>query len=143
MDVKPLFRALGVWGVVLILCWVVGSVVSSDELTVDQKAVVGMVKTQKAMEAYRAKHGSYRGVTVGRLRRIDAGVPKELQPPVVAGEIYALKLELASGVTYRLARGIDGRIIRDCSVASGAPVGECKLDADGANSGRWDAAAGR
>lgn len=134
---KGIGIAVAVWLTAALLLYGLSNLSAAAEQTTDERAAESMLAARGAMAAYKRDKGSYEGVTVARLRKLDAKVPEDLEEPVVFEDIYALTLVAPSGVTYRLGIGTGGRETRDCSVPPGTPPGECKLASPSSTTGSW------
>jgi len=101
----------------------------------DNTTQSSLQKASKAMLKYRLENGSYVGVTIPRLRKIEKDLSKSLQDPIVAGDSFSLAIVSKTGVTYRLSHEASGREIRTCVVPPGGEKGACNAGQSGV--GTW------
>ena len=101
----------------------------------DDDAKSSLRAASNAIDKYRQQNGSFVGVSLVRLRKIEPNLPKTLQDPIVAGDSYSLAILSKTGVTYRISHEANGRVTRTCVVPPGGEKGACAANKFGV--GTW------
>jgi len=121
---------------IVIVLMSVGAVVLLTQSKKDQDHTAQqlLMKAVTALNRYKGQHGSFKGVTAGQLRKIDDGLPANLQNPIVISGGYSLALTSKTGVLYRFTRDQSGAVTRTCVVPANGEKGDCKANKFGVGS---------